>query len=67
MNDYYDLGTYSRLVTTDSVEAQVWFDRGLMWLYGYNHEAAVDCFMKAAEHDPACVMAQWGIAYGVEV
>lgn len=65
MSDYYDLGTYSRQVTTDSAEAQVWFDRGLMWLYGYNHEAAVDCFRKAVEHDPGCVMAYWGIAYGV--
>ena len=65
MSDYYDLGTYSRTVTTDSAEAQLWFDRGLMWLYGYNHGAAVECFMKAAEHDATCVMAQWGIAYGV--
>lgn len=65
MRDYYDLGTSSRTVTTASPEAQRWFDRGLMWLYGYNHEAAVDCFRKAVTHDPACVMAYWGVAYGV--
>lgn len=65
MRDYYDLGTYSRTVTTASPEAQRWFDRGLMWLYGYNHEAAVDCFRRAVTHDPACVMAHWGVAYGV--
>lgn len=65
MSDYYDLGTYSRQVTTDSPEAQLWFDRGLMWLYGYNHEAAVGCFEQAVAHDPTCVMAHWGIAYGV--
>lgn len=65
MDDYYDLGTYSRPVTTTSPEAQLWFDRGLMWLYGYNFEAAVSCFEKAVEVDSACVMAHWGIAYGV--
>ena len=65
MSDYYDLGSYSRVVTTESAEAQLWFDRGLMWLYGYNHDEAVACFEKAAVFDPTCVMAQWGIAYGV--
>ena len=34
MTAYYDLGAYSRLVTTKSPEAQVWFDRGLNWLFG---------------------------------
>ena len=65
MSDYYDLGTYSRQVTTDSPDAQLWFDRGLLWLYGYNHQEAVKCFQKAVEHDPTCVIAHWGIAYGV--
>lgn len=65
MSDYYDLGTYSRQVTTDATDAQLWFDRGLIWLYGFNHQAAVDCFRKAVEIDPTCVMAYWGIAYGV--
>jgi hypothetical protein len=63
MNDYYDLGTYSRPVTTHSSEAQVWFDRGLLWCYGYNHEESVRCFRTAAEHDRGCAMAYWGIAY----
>ncbi|MBI2719305.1 MAG: hypothetical protein HY245_10525 [Rhizobiales bacterium] len=64
MADYYDLGSYSRRVTTKSAEAQLWFDRGLLWCYGYNHEEAVRCFEKAAAADPSCAMAQWGIAYG---
>jgi hypothetical protein len=33
MHDYYDLGTYSRPVTTNSSEAQVWFDRSLVRCY----------------------------------
>ena len=63
MSDYYDLGTYSRPVTTNSPAAQLWFDRGLLWCYGYNHEEAVRCFRRAAEHDNGCAMAYWGIAH----
>lgn len=42
--DYFDLGDYSRSVTTTSDEAQTWFDRGLRWTYGFNHEEAAACF-----------------------
>lgn len=65
MSDYYDLGAYTRPVTSDAPAAQRWFDRGLNWLYGYNHDEAVKCFRKALEHDPRCVMARWGVAYGL--
>jgi tetratricopeptide (TPR) repeat protein len=61
--EYYNLGTYSRIVTTSSEEAQKWFDRGLIWTYGYNHEEAITCFQQAAAADPGCAMAYWGIAY----
>jgi tetratricopeptide (TPR) repeat protein len=60
---YYDLGAYSRPITTKSADAQVWFDRGLNWVFGFNHAEAIKCFGKALEHDPSCAMAQWGIAY----
>ncbi|WES64159.1 hypothetical protein P0L94_17055 [Microbacter sp. GSS18] len=64
--DYpFDLGRYSRMVTTSSPEAQVWFDRGLNWTYGFNHEEAVRCFERCAELDPECSMAWWGIAYAL--
>ncbi|MFF9803621.1 hypothetical protein ACF1G5_00560 [Streptomyces coeruleorubidus] len=65
MGDYYDLGTHSRPVTTLSAEAQLWFDRGLVWTYAFHHEEAVACFEKAAEADPECAMAYWGIAYAL--
>lgn len=61
--DYYDLGSHSRAVTTDSADAQLWFDRGLVWTYGYNHAEAIACFEKACTADPACAMAHWGISY----
>lgn len=63
--DYYDLGTHTRTVTTDSPEAQLWFDRGLVWTYAFHHEEAVRCFQTAAEADPDCAMAHWGIAYAL--
>ena len=65
MSAYYDLGGYTRPVTTASAEAQTWFDRGLAWCYGFNHEEADRCFRLAAEADPGCAMAQWGVAYAI--
>src|SRR4029450_2110012 len=61
--DYYDLGKFGRKITTSSPEAQTWFDRGLTWLYAFNHEEAVKCFARSLEHDPDCAMAHWGVAY----
>lgn len=64
MSEYsYDLGAYSRPVSTKSKSAQRWFDRGLNWTFGYNHEEAGVCFAKALEHDPDLAMAHWGLAY----
>ncbi|MGI9221881.1 MAG: hypothetical protein ACR2QS_12695 [Woeseiaceae bacterium] len=63
--DYYDLGNYSCKITTTSPEAQIWFDRGLNWIYAYNHESAIDCFKNALQADPDCAMAHWGIAYAI--
>ena len=62
--DYpYDLGNHSFAVSTASKDAQRWFDRGLLWTFGFNHEEAVSCFGRALEADPDCAMAHWGIAY----
>jgi tetratricopeptide (TPR) repeat protein len=61
--DYFDLGPYSRKITTTSPEAQVWFDRGLNWMFGFNHGEAIRCFQKALQHDPGCAMAHWGVSY----
>ena len=63
MSGYYDLGNHGRPISTSSVEAQHWFNRGLVWTYAFNHEEAIRCFERAIEHDPACAMAHWGVAY----
>jgi tetratricopeptide (TPR) repeat protein len=59
----YDLGDYKRRISTRSKEAQLWFDRGLAWCYGFNHEEAIRCFQKGVAADPTCAMLHWGIAY----
>ena len=62
---YYDLGTYHRVVETPSPPAQVWFDRGLVWAYAFNHEEAIRCFERALGLDADLAIARWGIAYAV--
>jgi tetratricopeptide (TPR) repeat protein len=59
---YDGLGSYSRKITTDSAEAQRYFDQGFAFLHGFNHRAAICAFQQAAEIDPECAMAHWGVA-----
>ncbi|WP_202292506.1 tetratricopeptide repeat protein [Mesorhizobium sp. 131-2-1] len=61
--DQFDLGTYRRPISTRSAETQRWFDIGLNWCYGFNHEEGTKCFAKALESDPDCAFVHWGIAY----
>ncbi|MEM9852090.1 MAG: hypothetical protein AAF761_08830 [Pseudomonadota bacterium] len=60
----FDLGRHSWPVTA-TPEAQTWFDRGLMWMYCFNHEEAIRSFEAALRADPGCAMAHWGIGYAV--
>ncbi|CAD0097351.1 unnamed protein product [Aureobasidium mustum] len=50
-------------VTTANDAAQGWFDRGLIWTYGFNHEEAIECFRRAIAEDAYCALAYWGLAY----
>jgi len=62
---YYNLGDHYMPISTKSTEAQKWFNRGLVWVYGFNHEEAVKCFRRALDHDADCAMALWGVAYAL--
>ena len=62
-NLYDGFDGYAREVTTQSAEAQRWFDQGIQLLYGFNHDEAIRSFERAAEVDPNCAMAWWGAAY----
>lgn len=62
---YYDLGSYHRPTDSPSEAARVWFDRGMVWSYAFNHEEAIHCFDRALELDPDFALARWGVAYAV--
>ncbi len=49
-------------ITTRSAEAQKFFDQGLTLLHSFWFYEADRSFERAAQLDPECAMAQWGIA-----
>ena len=57
------LDVYHRPVRTSSSDAQRWFDQGLVLAWAFNHAEARRSFARAAELDPACAMASWGMAW----
>ncbi|CAJ2509328.1 Uu.00g143540.m01.CDS01 [Anthostomella pinea] len=63
--DYYDLGSYRRRVSASTETSLEWFNRGLIWSYGFNHEEAAKCFQRAIDNDSNCCMAYWGLAYAL--
>ena len=56
------LATHHFEITTDSPEAQAWFNQGVILMYGFNHGEAIRAFQEAAALDPDAAMAWWGIA-----
>ncbi|KAF4175172.1 hypothetical protein CNMCM8927_007715 [Aspergillus lentulus] len=50
-------GTFTREISTESGQAQVWFNRGLIWSYSFDHDEACKCFKQAIAHDGMCAMA----------
>src|ERR1051325_6928495 len=56
------LGPVHHAVSTKNAEAQRFFDQGLAFVYGFDHEAAQKSFEQAAELDPKLAMAWWGVA-----
>jgi hypothetical protein len=63
------LGKHTRCVTTSSSISQTYFNQGLAFLYGFDHQEACRSFEGAAIADPECPMAFWGIAitYGPHI
>src|SRR5438105_7518367 len=56
------LGPVHHPVSTRNPKAQAYFDQGLAYVYGFNHDEAVKSFKQAAELDPNLAMAWWGVA-----
>ena len=61
----FNIGTYSCKISTSSKSAQLWFDRGLIWAYGFHWDEAVACFKESVKADPKCAMSSWGVAYAL--
>jgi tetratricopeptide (TPR) repeat protein len=59
---YDGLGSYTRKITTKSVEAQKYFDQGINFYFGFNHGAALRAFQAAETLDPGCAMNYWAAA-----
>ncbi|MBI1982849.1 MAG: hypothetical protein HYS61_01460, partial [Acidobacteria bacterium] len=57
-----NLGNFHRSVSTNSPDAQHFFDQGLTLCYAFNHQESVRSFQEAARLDPNCAMAYWGQA-----
>jgi tetratricopeptide (TPR) repeat protein len=55
------LGTVSFPVSCNA-EAQRRFNRAVAWLHSFEYESAERTFREAAEADPTCAMAYWGVA-----
>lgn len=57
-----NLGNHHFAVTTNSKEAQAYFDQGVRLVYAFNHAEAHRSFREAVRLDPQCAMAYWGQA-----
>jgi len=57
------LGPFSRTVTTDSPEAQAFFNQGIQLMYAFTPEDAARSFREAQIRDPECAMCYWGEAW----
>src|SRR5712671_1608101 len=56
------LGNVHWPVSTKNAEAQRFFDQGMKYVYGFNHESAVKSFQRATQLDPDLAMGYWGAA-----
>src|SRR5438105_415990 len=53
-------------ISTSSTECQEFFDQGLGYLYSYVWMEAARSFETAAQHDPNCAIAWWGLSRALE-
>lgn len=62
---YDRMGDYGRTVTTESDQAQAYFDQGLRLAYGFARAEAAKSFRAAQQHDPDCALCYWGEAWAL--
>jgi hypothetical protein len=55
-------GHHSYTITTNNDSAQIYFNQGLNFYYGYHFREALASFKESARFDSTCAMAYWGQA-----
>ena len=56
-------GSYRGPAASRNVDAQRFFDQGLVFGWGFNFAEAVRSFRAASQLDPACALCRWGVAW----
>ena len=56
-------GTYSRPISTDSAEAQAFFDQGLRMAWSFYFPESMASYQEASRHDPDHPMPYFGLAH----
>src|SRR4029077_15505201 len=59
------VGRHHHPIDTKNKSAQDYFDQGLTFIYGFNHEEAARAFQQAAKLDAASPMPLWGVALAI--
>lgn len=57
------LGDFARPITSDSPEAQAYFDQGMAFMYAFTPSDAARAFRQAQIADPDCAICYWGEAW----
>ena len=58
-------GTYSRTISTDSEETQIFFDQGLRFAWGFFFPESIASYQQASLTDPTHPMPYWGMAHAM--
>lgn len=56
------LGEHRWEISSDNDQAQAYFNQGLAFMYGFNHDEAIRSFHEAARLDPDCPAPWWAIS-----
>ncbi|WP_425153731.1 tetratricopeptide repeat protein [Candidatus Palauibacter sp.] len=62
---YGDLGPHTRAVTTESEQAQAYFNEGLLFMYAFGTSIAEESFRASQVEDPECASCYWGEAWSL--
>ena len=59
---FTDIGSHSRIISGAKPETQRYFDQGVAFVTGFNHDEGLRAMQHATRLDPECAMAWWGVA-----